>query len=78
VGSDAGPVEIESNQLIVVLSVDAGVHIQLSLSSERIIGKKQVGGWKHAPVVAWRSNPGKQSAVVLTAWAFAAASAFTV
>ena len=77
-GSEAGPVEIESNHLIVAVPVDAGVHIQLSLSSERIIGKKHVGGWKHAPVVTWRSNPGKQSTVVLTAWTFAVASAFTV
>ncbi len=45
--------------------------MQESLLSERIIGKKQVGGWKHAPVDTWRSNPGKQSVELLTAVEFA-------
>jgi hypothetical protein len=45
--------------------------MQVSRSFERIIGKKQVGGWKQAPVETWRSNPGKQSVELLTAVEFA-------
>ena len=41
-------------------------HIQVVLSLDNTIGKKQVGGWKHAPV-SERSKPGKHSAVVFTA-----------
>ena len=49
------------------------MHVVLSL--DKIIGRKHVGGWKHAPVAALRSKPGKHSAVVLTAEAAPAASA---
>jgi hypothetical protein len=48
--------------------------MQVSLSSESSIGKKHVGGWKQSPVLTWRSNPGKHSAVELTTAEFKAAA----
>ena len=67
-GSEAGPSQnVMKIAIIKKEHCERIVHMHVSLSAESCIGKKQVGGWKQAPVLTWRSNPGKHSAVEFVA-----------